>query len=258
MIEEAINAIAGMVPLQQPVTVEIAGRKRLFVEKIENGEQEWVELDVEQPDPKPPVLVIHTLTGLVDYVKRNLDVINLEKHALHVVNHQQVALVTALTEKWAERRMIVAAQFEPLLGGQPPQFKFGEYTQAEQFNVALQALFVATDARDELLRIIGSIRQEKVQAAADDGVSQQVIAKAGVVLEGLVKVPNPVTLAPFRTFREVEQPESKFVLRLQQGREGSLPLIALFEADGGAWKLEAIQRIRTYLELNAPGVSVFA
>ena len=30
-------------------------------------------------------------------------------------------------------------------------------------------------------------------------------------------VPNPVGLAPYRTFTEIGQPESKFVLRLKNG-----------------------------------------
>jgi len=58
-----------------------------------------------------------------------------------------------------------------------------------------------------------------------------------------VLVPNPVVLAPFRTFPEVIQPESKFIFRMQSG-----PQAALFEADGGAWRNEAMGRIKTYLE----------
>ena len=38
----------------------------------------------------------------------------------------------------------------------------------------------------------------------------------------------------FRTFLEVEQPESEFLLRVDPD-EG----IGFFEADGGIWKLEA-------------------
>ena len=52
-----------------------------------------------------------------------------------------------------------------------------------------------------------------------------------------------MTLRPFRTFQEVEQPESEFLLRLDE--DGN---IGLFEADGGMWKLTARQTVKAFLE----------
>lgn len=46
---------------------------------------------------------------------------------------------------------------------------------------------------------------------------------------------------PFRTFLEVEQPESEFLLRVDAEKG-----IGLFEADGGIWKLEAKRNIAEY------------
>ena len=70
---------------------------------------------------------------------------------------------------------------------------------------------------------------------------------------GAVPVPNPVALVPFRTFIEVEQPESKFVFRVKDG-----PQMGLFEADGGEWRLAAMLRIKEYLEgsFTAKGIDV--
>jgi hypothetical protein len=67
-----------------------------------------------------------------------------------------------------------------------------------------------------------------------------------------------VKLAPYRTFREIAQPASLFVLRLQTSRHGDKPECALFEADGGQWKLEAIQALATYLRTALPGLAVLA
>ena len=67
--------------------------------------------------------------------------------------------------------------------------------------------------------------------------------KTGVASRGNAKVPNPVQLSPYRTFVEVEQPESKFVFRMREGAR-----CGLFEADGGAWKLEAMNNIKEYLK----------
>ncbi|NQK92942.1 hypothetical protein HO498_01330 [Streptococcus suis] len=55
--------------------------------------------------------------------------------------------------------------------------------------------------------------------------------------------PNPVTLRPYRTFAEVEQPASQFIYRIDKAG-----YMALFEADGGKWKLDAINNIATYLK----------
>jgi hypothetical protein len=68
-----------------------------------------------------------------------------------------------------------------------------------------------------------------------------------------IPIPNPVKLSPFRTFIEVEQPESLFVLR---GRKG--PQWALFEADGGLWKIKAIQNIKNWLEKKELNVPIIA
>ncbi len=72
----------------------------------------------------------------------------------------------------------------------------------------------------------------------------------GVVLVEQVQIPKPMVLRPFRTFCEIEQPESKFIVRVRD-RHGDFQ-IALFEADGGAWEMSAIHRIREYMEMHLP------
>lgn len=79
----------------------------------------------------------------------------------------------------------------------------------------------------------------------DDGISQQVTIKTGVATVGNAIVPNPVTLKPYRTFVEVEQPESKFIFRMKDG-----PTAALFEADGGVWRNKAMHEIKKYIYEN--------
>jgi len=71
-----------------------------------------------------------------------------------------------------------------------------------------------------------------------------------------VAVPNPVTLRPYRTFSEVEQPASQFVFRMKTG--GSSPSCALFNADGGAWALEAIENIKRWLSDRLPEWDILA
>jgi hypothetical protein len=63
--------------------------------------------------------------------------------------------------------------------------------------------------------------------------------------DGTALVKGLVRLAPWRTFREVAQPVSSFLFRVQKA--GDLPQFALFEADGSAWKLEAVANIARML-----------
>ena len=107
----------------------------------------------------------------------------------------------------------------------------------------LQSAFVDDEDKAKLLKYTALITDDTVKNFGDDGISQKVTVKTGVASVSDAVVPNPVTLAPFRTFPEVIQPESKFIFRMKEG-----PSAALFEADGGAWRNKAILNIKAYLE----------
>ena len=78
----------------------------------------------------------------------------------------------------------------------------------------------------------------------------------GVAFKDASKVSPYWTLLPYRTFREVDQPASLFLLRLSKSG-GDKPRFALYEADGGSWQIEAVERIKSYLEDALPqGVAI--
>lgn len=186
--------------------------------------------------PTAATLKISTLTGLVDYIKANVDNI---KHELliHVESHKEVALYGPLGYDRDREKFL---QVEAIL---PNNVRYNNFIDTEQFNIMLQSGFVDNDDKMLLLKYTGLVRDEAVKDTGDDGVSQAVTIKTGVASVGQAVVPNPVILAPYRTFLEIEQPKSKFIFRMQSG-----PRAALFEADGGAWRNEAIQNIKEYLE----------
>ena len=130
----------------------------------------------------------------------------------------------------------------------PDGFPFERYMDLETFNIMLQSRFVDTNDRAALLALTANVVDENVKSYGDDGISQVASVKSGVTSVADVKVPNPVLLRPFRTFAEVDQPESKFIFRMRKGDDGVTA--ALIEADGGAWKIEAIQNIAEYLRNN--------
>ena len=199
----------------------------------------------DKPIAQVPAIQVGTLTGFLQYIKDNTDAIDRAKCLVHIVSPTTVELRGPLEgEEVKFRRHTYMRATTDLVGIQP--FPWGTYLDKERFFIGLQTSFAQTYRRDNLMMFVMSIRESNVRETVDDKVSQQVTVVKGVHTVANADVPNPVLLQPYRTFREVEQPESSFILRMKSGSEQ--PSCALFESDGGAWKLEAIQSIASYLK----------
>lgn len=123
-----------------------------------------------------------------------------------------------------------------------PDITVNQEMSQEQAVVELQSLYAVTEDRDYLLALLSRIDVNQGVSSVDNGISQEVSVRTGAVLKEQQTVQPIVHLQPYRTFLEVEQPASDFLLRLdKEGRP------ALYEADGGAWKLEAKRNIAAYL-----------
>jgi hypothetical protein len=197
--------------------------------------------------PSPRNIDVQTLSGFAEYIMAGIDNQVHKALLIHVVDFQTVKLLSNLQNPWLNRILYMTAQSEP------PKFPFGQYIDLESFIIRIQSNFVQDDETAKILRVIGNISESAVKSYADDGVSQQVTAKAGISRVADVVVPNPVMLKPFRTFNEIQQPPSEFVLRLRSAKDGDMPQVALFEADGGAWKNEAVKRIGEWISFRTEG-----
>ena len=123
-----------------------------------------------------------------------------------------------------------------------PSISVNQSISQERAVVELQSLYAVTPDRDYLLSLLSHIDVNQGVSSVDNGISQEVSVRTGAVLKEQQTVQPIVHLQPYRTFLEVEQPASDFLLRLdKEGRP------ALYEADGGAWKLEAKRSIAAYL-----------
>jgi len=235
-----------------------------FVEKIEElaGPAPTIVVDGQEfhtrqlrPVMAPQVepVKVNTLTGLVDLLKAKVEEFEPGGSLVHVENFDSVKVITRESDGWQRRDCLVHATLKNHGEG----FHFGQKYGAEAFNIALQTLFVDRPTRAELLRLVGNLKSAELRTAEDDGVSQIATLRAGVHLAGEEKIPNPVSLCPWRTFREITQPESLFVFRLHGGDDG-LPSCSLLEADGGKWKLDAIQAVAKWLdtELRAAQLTI--
>lgn len=244
MIREAINRI---IELSAPTQIEYDGR--LFVDKEMSA----------LPDMKDNLascLYVNTLTAIKDYITEKIDN---EAHCqmngqqgkyrfiIHLENYNKVILMKELNRQRQREKLLEAS-----LNNYSKGFVFGQFYDSENFIINLQTNFIQDENTAKLLKLVGNISNGSEIRHTDDGITQQVTAKTGVALVSNVSVPNPVVLRPYRTFVEVEQPASNFVVRVKDLGNGKVG-VALFEADGAAWKMEAIQSIKTWFIKNIPG-----
>lgn len=238
MIKEALQYIVG---LNKPEVIEVNGHsytdKRLDrIEPVVIRETSAAELS--------------TLTSFVDCVKarverdKSYDYSNLY---LHIISPTYVEAYEKANGLDGRRTDICEARADL------PEVDFGYYYDSENFNILLQSRFCQDEATAKLLSIVGNVKSSDVQTRSDNGTTQTVQTSRGIVLKEDTPLPNPVTLAPFRTFVEIDQVASAFIFRAKEAKksyDGDEKEIqfALFEADGGAWKIEATQRIKAYLE----------
>lgn len=110
----------------------------------------------------------------------------------------------------------------------------------------MQACFAPSEEREDVTKVASNIVSTQEATFSDDGISQQVVMKTGVTKKENAIIPNPVRLIPYRTFLEVEQPESEFVFRITEGRGGA-PSFKLVAADGGRWEAVAVDNVKSYL-----------
>ena len=123
-----------------------------------------------------------------------------------------------------------------------PGFRDSKWS-LEEAMVALRSKFQHTEDVDYILGLIGRMDVNQQISSEDNGVTQTVQVRSGVSFVENQQVRPIVSLAPYRTFQEVLQPESDFVFRVDQDRN-----VSLTEADGGMWKLAARNAVKTYLK----------
>lgn len=221
------------------------------------GGEEWLYSDgrIQRYEPAKPDKLVRpgtfetfSLDGLIDYIISDVDNIFDDggyRHIVRVTSPTRVEVISPVTGYWKER--ITVAICDAVV----PDIMFGRYMDTDDFQIMVQTCFEDSENRAKVLLLAGNLKKEQSMQTADDGVSQRVTVNAGVCTVADVTVKNPVTLTPFRTFREVKQPASPFILRFNEEARA-----ALFTGDGSVWKLEAVARIKEYLKAKLDGYGV--
>lgn len=222
---------------------------KAMIEKIENmagpkvyhiGEEDFASQELVRVEPKKDFPKSICLTGLDSVCKmvRNeaADLFPEDQILIQVADYRTVKVFTTLDGEM-DRYALYTCEADT------PQVRSNVFMAHEEAVVQLRSLYIPNEDLTYLLKLLSGISTESKVTSNDNGVSQTVEAKTGVALTASVEVRPYVNLQPFRTFLEVNQPESLFLLRLKEGGN-----VGLFEADGGVWKLEATRNIAGYFE----------
>lgn len=203
-------------------------------------------------EPEACTLKVNTLSALCAFYNAGMADEPQEELFVNIVSPTEVVLFGGLRGRARRRSAFVVAETSI------HEFSFGQFMPQEQFAISFRSLVSPKngDDSDYVLSYIGRLRGGTTVEVADDGITQTGTVSRGVSGKLMDKeVAKPIVrLSPYRTFREVEQPEGEYLLRIRL--DGDEPRAALIEADGGMWKLRAMESIKAFIAKECPGLTV--
>ena len=222
MLKEAIKEIERMAA---PTTIE--------VDNSVYSNHQLVHIQDKKPMPK--CIELTGLDSVCKMVRNEADHVGLQIF-IQVKDYRNVSVFTSLDSDEDRLYLYKCAADTPVVTTD----RFMDYEKAV---IELRSLYIPNDGTDYLLQLLSSISNESRVTSSDNGVTQRIEATNGIALSSMVTVKPRVTLQPFRTFIEVAQPASEFLLRISDRGE-----IGFYQADGGVWKLEATRYVAGYFE----------
>lgn len=226
MLKEALQYVVDLGKDSQEIITESIGGETYI-----KGNAERI------PTDKADCIRLNSLISTVDYIKDCI--VNDKFYFPFIVNvgYKSIDVNSGLNGR-LERNHLAAT--EPLL----PYISFNQWMDMESFVIQLKTCFVETENLNKLVKIVSSITDESKVSMEDDGFGLKVSQVSGTTIKKQEDLQiNPIVrLVPYRTFMELEQPESRFLLRVRDGGK-----MALYEADGGMWKLDAQKKAAEYL-----------
>ncbi len=231
------DAIEYLLKLKRPETIQVEGRNYSTIEIN----------PIKQSECR--AITVYNLDSLIKYLKDDPDNYKEKMKVINILNPLEVAVESTIFGEFKQREKYIVADYSDLI----PNIRFGNYLSIEEFIIMLKSKFIMTEDLEKIIKVVGNISDENVTNYNDDGITQKVTTKTGIARVGEVALPPKIKLKPYRTFIEVEQPQSEFLLRAKKGYDGIE--FALYEADGGAWKKEAISNIAKYLEEKLDNIS---
>jgi len=128
-------------------------------------------------------------------------------------------------------------------------FPFGQYLEIDEFIIKARTHICMDDELARLIAEVSRVSGSVVATSEDDGCAQTVTVKDSVGRLAEKEFNPVIRLSPRRTFSEIKQPSSKYLLRFKKAgdRAAELPLVALFGFDDNKWKTDAVFLIKDFL-----------
>lgn len=228
MLKEAIEKIAAMA---SPRLEYIEGRTYMVGP---NGAEELrPELD------NVVTITLNSLDALVKMVKTELDQAYGAPLFIQIPSHLKVIAFTMpdLVTKRCLRTVPYEVKATDVPGWEPESL-----LGFEQAMIALRTRFQETPDTEYALKLLSDITTGSKVTYNDNGIATSVVTQSGIALQNNTNIRPIISLRPYRTFQEVDQPSSQFLIRITERG------IKFVEADGGMWKLAARQTIKKHLE----------
>lgn len=205
-----------------------------------------------QPAHLSSIVKVQTLGGFAALIRAGIEGVDVSKFLIHIENETTVTLKAKDTDEYGRREVLIQAQPVPF-----ERHRFGNWHDQENFAIEIASKFSDTPDTAYVLKMASILTNDASTSSEDDGFTQRVNVKAGLRMKEQTTLKPRVDLAPYRTFPEVPQPVSPFVFRARVTGEGT-PALMLVEADGGMWKLQAIDAIRAALDAMNLGLPIIA
>ena len=219
-------------------------RKDMLPTNFEDGWGNIYHRDIsrfERLKPVRDVIRFNSLESLAEFINEA----GFVGTFVRVCNHENVELAQISVQGDQQQIHVISRAVTTIY---PDVFEFGKWFDPEEFAIALRTQFQRTDDLNLLLDFVAKSNSSQNNDFVDDGVSQTVSLKAGVALKNKAGVQPFWLLRPYCTFRDFDQPRREVLLRLKYMGADSPPKFALFESDGGEWKLIAMRKIKIFLE----------
>lgn len=224
-------------------------KKSITPEYLEIGDVPYMSIAGSMPAPMIPPrakpIGSHTLGAVVNYLRNALSGTPTDfrmepmEDLVLIIEPTFAAISTNLHPTLRDREILLTSA--PWL----PDHSFGRELSQEDAVVWLRTGFEQTPELEGLLQIVGNLRAGTITTVVDDGVSQQVSVFAGVKRGNTAEAPSIINLRPYRTFAEIPQPESPFVLRFRGGED--VPRMVLYPTADVSWKLNACAAIERFI-----------
>jgi len=215
----------------QPVLTEV--EDSMFSITVDGKAQELRPV-IDHPDTLP----LNSLDALVKMIKTEAKQYTDDPLYITIPNHTKVQ---CFTQPEPTKRFFRQFFYE-VNATDVPGWDAKAQLGFEEAQIALRTRFQETSDTIYAMKLLSDISCGAKVVYNDNGIATTVTTQKGVALQTNAQIKPLVSLKPYRTFQEVEQPESIFLIRINDRG------ISFTEADGGMWKLKARETIKAFLE----------